>query len=238
MPGMEYEERDATLDLRSCVLLYSDGLVEAHDSQQNMFGTQRAGEVLARALDAQPLIDELLLALDGFTGAENEQEDDITLVVVQRSAAAHVGRVLADFAVASAPGNERAATRRVAEALASCDLPADRLQRLKTATGEATMNAMEHGNDYNPELDVRIVVAASDSEVTVRITDHGGDREIAAVQTPDIAAKLDGRQSPRGWGLFPIEQMVDAIRHESDATHHTVELEIRLKGGEHATDGT
>ncbi|HEV2980276.1 MAG TPA: SpoIIE family protein phosphatase [Solirubrobacteraceae bacterium] len=238
MPGTDYEERDATLDLRSRVLFYSDGLIEAHGSRNEMFGTRRAFEVLARALDAQPLIDELLHALDAFTGDESEQEDDITLVVVQRSAATHAAAVLADFAVASAPGNERDATRRVAQALASCDLPAGGLERLKTATGEATMNAMEHGNDYDPGLDVRIVVAASASEVTVRITDHGGDREIAAVHTPDIAAKLDGRQSPRGWGLFLIERMVDAVRHESDATHHTVELEMHLEGGEHATGGT
>ena len=73
-------------------------------------------------------------------------------------------RLLADFTVASAPGNERDAIARVADALAPLDLTAARLERLKTATAEATMNAMEHGNGYDPALDVRIVVAAGEDE--------------------------------------------------------------------------
>jgi serine phosphatase RsbU (regulator of sigma subunit)/anti-sigma regulatory factor (Ser/Thr protein kinase) len=230
MPGMHYEERVATVAPGASVLLYSDGLVEAHDSEREMFGTQRAAETLARPLDAQPLIDELLLALDAFTADEQEQEDDITLVVVQR--AAITSGVLADFTITSARSNEREATRRVADAAAVLGLPPDRLERLKTATAEATMNAIEHGNGFDPQLHVRVVVAASSSQLTVRITDQGGNREIAAVQSPDIAAKLDGRESPRGWGLFLIERMVDAVRHESDATHHTVELGMRLHGAQ------
>ncbi len=94
------------------------------------------------------------------------------------------------------------------------------------------MNAIEHGNGFDPQLHVRVVVAASSRQLTVRITDQGGNREIVAVQSPDVAAKLDGRESPRGWGLFLIERMVDAVRHESDATHHTVELGMRLHGAE------
>ena len=64
------------------------------------------------------MIDGLLRALDRFTGAELEQEDDITLVVLRRGSAASAAAVLADFTVASAPGNEREAMRRVAEARA------------------------------------------------------------------------------------------------------------------------
>ena len=58
--------------------------------------------------------------------------------------------MVADFEVASAPGNERDATRRVAEALAPYGLAPSRLEALKTATAEATMNAMEHGNRSTP----------------------------------------------------------------------------------------
>ena len=66
------------------------------------------------------------------------------------------------------------------------------------------MNAMEHGNGFDADLAVDIVVARSDSAVRVRITDQGGGREIPAAETPDLEAKLDGPQSPRGWGLFLI----------------------------------
>ncbi len=236
MPGMRYEERETTLESGACVLLYSDGLIEAHDSQREMFGTARVIELLGGEPDSQAVIDDLLRALDRFTGAELEQEDDITLVVVRRSGAAEHGGVLADFRIASAPGNEREAIRRVAEAAGSLAITPARLERLKTATAEATMNAMEHGNGYRSDLDVRLVLTASDSALVVQIVDHGGDREIANAATPDIDAKLEGRQSPRGWGLFLIEKMVDEVRQSSSGDHHTVELVMHLEGAHDDAD--
>ena len=96
------------------------------------------------------------------------------------------------------------------------------------------MNAMEHGNTFDPALMVHLLVLASDSEVTVRITDQGSGRELPEVETPDLDAKLDGRQSPRGWGLFLIERLVDEVRQSSDGSHHTLELIMRLEGGDDA----
>lgn len=59
--------------------------------------------------------------------------------------------VLAELLVASAPGNERGAIEAVERAVAGLGLPWPRLERLKTAVGEATMNAMEHGNEYRTD---------------------------------------------------------------------------------------
>jgi len=47
----------------------------------------------------------------------------------------------------------------------------------------------------------------------------------------DLEAKLEGRQSPRGWGLFLIQNMVDEVRTEGDGQRHTLELIVHLKGG-------
>ena len=140
-------------------------------------------------------------------------------------------RALVDLSVPSEPGNERLAMERVAEAVKELDLPAQRLERLKTAVAEATMNAMEHGNRYRPEVPVKIRVLASDADLLVHITDQGGspvpdpDKEV-----PDLEAKLEGLQSPRGWGLFLIKNMVDEIRVSGNPDHHTIELIITLKG--------
>ena len=65
----------------------------------------------------------------------------------------------------------------------------------------------------------------------VAITDHGGGREIPEAEEPDLEAKLEGLQKPRGWGLFLIKNMVDDVRISSDGSHHTVELVMRLEGG-------
>jgi anti-sigma regulatory factor (Ser/Thr protein kinase) len=136
--------------------------------------------------------------------------------------------LLADFIIPGAPDNEREAMERVAAAVAGLDLPADRLERLKTAMGEATMNAMEHGNRYDPDLPVAIRVQTTADKLIVSITDHGGGQPIPEADAPDLEAKLAGLQSPRGWGLFLIRSMVDELRVTDDGVHHTVELVMKL----------
>ena len=126
--------------------------------------------------------------------------------------------------------------RRVADSLASLGIAPARMERLKTATAEATMNAMEHGNGYDPALDVRIVVIATGSEAIVRISDHGAEAVIPAAEIPDIDAKLDGLQSPRGWGLFLIKEMVDEVRQTSDDGRHVIELVLKTERSRDATD--
>ena len=237
LPGMEYEEKVATLAPGDTVLLHSDGLAEAHNPDRQMFGFPRVAALVGEAPDGEVLIDRLLKELEEFTGAGWEQEDDITLVTLERGASSSAGqaagppagRLLASFDLPSEPGNERLAIDGVAEAIAGLGLQGARLERLKTAVGEATMNAIEHGNGNRPELPVEVSVIADDTDVTVRITDQGGERPIPEVEAPDLEAKLAGLQTPRGWGLFLIQNMVDALRTAVDEHHHTIELVMHLK---------
>ncbi len=128
----------------------------------------------------------------------------------------------------SAPGNERQALAQVGEIVAE-RLPAARLEKLKTAVAEATMNGMEHGNQYDPAKPVKIAVDQSDSAVRVRISDQGGGKPIKNDSAPDLEAKLAGEQSPRGWGLFLIKNMVDEMNVYQDENQHTIELLMRLE---------
>jgi serine phosphatase RsbU (regulator of sigma subunit) len=84
MPGMGYEEKERTLAPGDGVLLYSDGLIEAHDPQRKMLGTTRVARFVGAHPGGATLIDSLLAELEQFTGEEWEQEDDITILTLQR----------------------------------------------------------------------------------------------------------------------------------------------------------
>jgi serine phosphatase RsbU (regulator of sigma subunit) len=86
MPNMSYEQKEITLRPRESILFYTDGLVEAHDLRREMFGFPRMQEFVGAHPGGATLIDSLLAELEQFTGEEWEQEDDITLVTLQRSA--------------------------------------------------------------------------------------------------------------------------------------------------------
>ena len=86
MPGMSYEEKEMVLDTGEGVLFYSDGLVEAHNPEGEMFSFPRLRALIAQhGEEERALRDVLMEELHSFTGEEWEQEDDITLVTLQRS---------------------------------------------------------------------------------------------------------------------------------------------------------
>jgi serine phosphatase RsbU (regulator of sigma subunit) len=190
MPAMRYEEVEGTIDAGSNVLLYSDGLVEAHDNAREMFGMDRLRDALDGDEAGSELLDRLLDTLRAFTGPEHEQEDDITLVTLRRShgvaeAAVTAGSTaLTSFSLPGTPGNEREAMDRVAAAVADLGLAPDRLERLKTAVSETAMNAIEYGSEGRDDvpIDVDVAVTATDEAagtqtVTLRMareeTHHG-----------------------------------------------------------------
>src|SRR5918992_4797332 len=84
MPGMAYEENEVYLAPGESVLFHSDGLAEAHNSAGEMFGFPRLQKVVENSGGGQRLIEESLSELREFVGGDWEQEDDITLVALQR----------------------------------------------------------------------------------------------------------------------------------------------------------
>ena len=85
MPGMGYEEKETILEAGEAVLLYSDGLVEAHDPKGEMFGFPRLRVLIAEHAEERSLGNLLLEELYTFVGKGWEQEDDITLLTLRRS---------------------------------------------------------------------------------------------------------------------------------------------------------
>jgi ketosteroid isomerase-like protein len=85
MPGMSYEEKEIVLEAGESVLFYSDGLVEAHDPEGEMFGFPRLRALVAEHAEEGSLGTFLLEELYSFVGKSWEQEDDITLLTLRRS---------------------------------------------------------------------------------------------------------------------------------------------------------
>jgi serine phosphatase RsbU (regulator of sigma subunit)/anti-sigma regulatory factor (Ser/Thr protein kinase) len=235
LPDIRYQETEGIIDPGSSMLLYSDGLVEAHDPANEMYGFPRLAEEMKVDDAGSELLDRLLETLKGFTGIDHEQEDDITLVTLRRSAGvaddatAPGSTALTAFSLPGTTGNEREAMDRVAAAVADLGLPEDRLERLKTAVSEAAMNAIEYGSQGQAEETFDVEVAVTPTDVIVKVTDHALSGTVPSdAETPDIERKLAGEQKPRGWGLFLIEHMVDAMDVTTDDEAGTQTVTLRL----------
>jgi serine phosphatase RsbU (regulator of sigma subunit)/anti-sigma regulatory factor (Ser/Thr protein kinase) len=254
MPGIVYEEVEGRVGQGDAMLLYSDGLVEQHGPDREMYGFPRLRAAMEGDDAGSQLLDRLLDGLSAFKGPGVEQEDDITLVTLRRSAGvAEASSIsgpgvpltrddaaaeaeqpdvepLIAFTIEGAIGNERAAMQRVAEAVAPLNLAPARLERLKTAVAETVMNAIEYGSQGDPAVPVDVRVDADDTVIRVRVTDRALSGPVPDAEMPDLDAKLEGRQKPRGWGLFLIRHMVDGMDvHAADGLQ-TVTLTLARDG--------
>jgi serine phosphatase RsbU (regulator of sigma subunit) len=84
MPKMSYEEKEIVLDSGEAAFFYSDGLVEAHNPQGEMFGFPRLRALVAEHAQKESLEEALLEELYSFVGEGWKQEDDITLLTLRR----------------------------------------------------------------------------------------------------------------------------------------------------------
>jgi serine phosphatase RsbU (regulator of sigma subunit)/anti-sigma regulatory factor (Ser/Thr protein kinase) len=252
LPGVVYEESEGFVGAGETMLLYSDGLVESHGPGREMYGFPRLRAAMEGDDAGSQLLDRLLDELHAFTGPGLEQEDDITLVTLRRSAGNPESawseerpeieltrdapeppadrEPLLAFTVEGAIGNERDAMRRVAEAVAPLGLAPARLERLKTAVAETVMNAIEYGSQGHPDVPVDVRVDVEPDAIRVRVTDRALSGPVPDAEMPDLDAKLEGRQKARGWGLFLIRHMVDGMDvHAADGLQ-TVTLTLAREG--------
>lgn len=86
MPCQDYDESEATLAPGEALLFYSDGIIETHNASRAMYGSQRLARVISDyGGPGVGLAQAVLEDVRGYTGAEHEQEDDITVLVVARA---------------------------------------------------------------------------------------------------------------------------------------------------------
>ncbi len=94
IPEADYEAKTVTLESGDTLILFSDGVTEAMNLAEEMFGSDRLREVLAgqRETRLEQLQKSILDSLQKFIGGAN-QADDITLLIVRYRAAADAARV-------------------------------------------------------------------------------------------------------------------------------------------------
>ena len=125
-------------------------------------------------------------------------------------------------------GYERIAIASSAALAKMGGFPAARIEDVKSAVAEACINAMQHGNQWRSEARVVVHMNLSDDRVVISVTDQGsGVTEVP--QYPGITKIIEEKASPRGLGIFIIQQLVDEVKYNQTVDGgHTMTMEIRL----------
>ena len=133
-----------------------------------------------------------------------------------------------EISLPSKVGYERIAIASSAALAKMGGFPAARIEDLKSAVAEACINAMQHGNQWRLEARVVVHMNLGDDRIVISVTDQGsGVTEVP--EYPGITKIIEENASPRGLGVFIIQQLVDEVRYNQTVDGgHTMTIEIRL----------
>ncbi len=125
-------------------------------------------------------------------------------------------------------GYERIAMASSAALAKIGGLPATRIEDLKSAVAEACINAMQHGNKWRLEARVIVHMNISNDRFVISVTDQGdGISEVP--KYPGITRIIEENASPRGLGVFIIQQLVDEVKFNQSADgRHMMIMEIKF----------
>ncbi len=137
----------------------------------------------------------------------------------------HNGKTSIELVVPSILGYEIVARGAVATFAHFIGFDQARIEDLKTAVSEACINAIEHGNQLQPDLPVHITSSYDGHRFTVEVSDTGTKPFGTITEPKTIEEKLAGAASLRGMGIMLMAALADEFLVEpSAAPGNTVRL--------------
>jgi serine/threonine-protein kinase RsbW len=106
-------------------------------------------------------------------------------------------------------GYEVIAREAVASFARQIGLDRERVDDVKTALGEACINAIEHGNQLRAELTIDIVCSYDGQQLLVEVHDQGVQNFVPGSAPLSIEEKIAGLGPLRGMGLLLMTQLAD-----------------------------
>ena len=115
--------------------------------------------------------------------------------------------------IPSVMGYEKIAMECAASMAKKMGFTENRIEDLKTAVAEACLNAIEHGNKMDTSTKVGITLTVEESKLQVLVKDQG--KGLDKITVPNIENKIEGKDQPRGWGIFLIKRLMNEVTFES-----------------------
>ena len=131
-------------------------------------------------------------------------------------------------------GSERIVREHVAAFAGSVGFKEDRIEEIKTAVGEAALNAIEYASPNEPADMVIVQFWLEQDAVKVSVSSKGLPFTVFD-EKPDIRAKVEGRERPRGWGIYLMKQLADTVEFGTESELTSVTMTFRHRNAHHAS---
>ncbi|MBR4231957.1 MAG: SpoIIE family protein phosphatase [Oscillospiraceae bacterium] len=217
MDGVKYKEYELQLERGSKLFVYTDGVPEATDTENGMFGTERMLAALNEQADASPkqLLENVRTAVDTFTG-DAEQFDDLTMLCIEYKGPSGDGRSadVRELDIEATEENLPLVFGLIEEILEGTDCPAGAVQQICIAAEEIFVNVASYA--YAPDtgrVKVRAELAEGAGPLKLTFTDSGIPYDPLAKEDPDVTLSAQER-GIGGLGVYMTKKLMDRVSYE------------------------
>ena len=226
MENIRFREHEFELHPGDALFVYTDGVPEATDARDELFGTERMLEALNREPEANPqaLLGNVREAIEGFVG-DADQFDDITMLSLHYSGNAAEA---AELSLEAADENLDRVIAFVDERLEALDcLPHEQMQ-IDVAVEELFINIAHYA--YAPQtgpVTVRVETEKDPKAVSITFIDGGTPYDPLAKADPDITASVEERPIG-GLGIYMVKQSMDSVDYRCQNGRNMLTIRKKL----------
>lgn len=224
--GISYEESEIRLSQGDTLLMYTDGVTEAMNADQQFFGEEGLTETLKslRYESATHIVQTIADQVDYFEDNEECQSDDITIMAIRlvhdnedervmvleltlENRIEEINRVNSDF-------NKIALGRGIARSIT---------QKFNIVFDELLSNIFYYGCEEEYHARVRVRIEFLENRIKVAISSFGIPFNPLEAPQPDTTSPLEDR-NPGGLGVHLVRNMVDEITYYRRHNQNVINL--------------
>ncbi|HZY16371.1 MAG TPA: SpoIIE family protein phosphatase, partial [Ramlibacter sp.] len=212
----DYPEHRLRLRQGETLLMYTDGITEASDHGQQMYGIERTVESLAQVpptASTAGYIERLLGDVDHFV-AEAAQADDITVLALTWHGATAPGT---EMCIGNQLADVFGALDRCENLLQEADVPATLRSDMRLVLEELMVNTVEYGYPDGRPGQIRILLQPQPDAVAIELIDDGVAFDPLQSATPDLTGDLADREQVGGLGIHLARTMASEMSYARDA---------------------
>ncbi len=220
MDGVKYKMQEMQLSPGDIVFLYTDGVTEATNADNQLFGEERLLETVnsQQFTNVQVLCETVKASVDEFVG-EAPQFDDITMVGLK-----FMGNIIPEIHFDEARTDDiPAVTEFVEQELEKLECPMKTIVQMNIAVDEIYSNIAKFAYpDGKGPVTVQLKVA-NDSTIHLTFIDEGTPYNPVTKEDPDITLSAEERNIG-GLGIYMVKQTMDDMRYRYENNKNILTL--------------
>ncbi len=220
MENVRYRQYELQIEAGDILFLYTDGVPEATDSSNQMFGTQRMLDALNQCTPCHPqaLLASVKTAIDDFVG-DAQQFDDITMLALEMKAFTRRYRL---NLVPTLDATEQA-TAFVEESLQKENVPLKLIYKVNIAVDEIFSNIAR----YSKATESSIICFVQDQMINIRFEDNGFAFDPLSIDDPDTSLPAEQRKTG-GLGIYMVKKSMSHVFYErrNERNQFTIQLAL------------